>query len=194
MRDKLRKLLALAVIAAFALAGVLFIREQFFIEPEPNPADLPAVSVQQPAQPEAPQPAGQDTDPEEPEDVPPNPQGGLPDDTVAQGGSYTERDEIALYLHLYGDLPANFLTKREAEALGWDSAQGNLDEVAPGMSIGGDRFGNYEQALPDAPGRTWRECDVAYTGGYRGAQRIVYSNDGLIYYTDDHYETFERLY
>ena len=74
------------------------------------------------------------------------------------------------------------------------SSEGNLGEVAPGMSIGGDYFGNYEGNLPEAKGRDYYECDIDSNGGYRGAKRIVFSNDGLIYYTEDHYETFELLY
>ena len=68
------------------------------------------------------------------------------------------------------------------------------DKYFPGCSIGGDVFGNREGSLPDRSGRTWYECDIDYSGGKRGAKRIVYSNDGLIYYTEDHYETFVRLY
>ncbi|HIT63424.1 MAG TPA: ribonuclease [Candidatus Ventrimonas merdavium] len=109
-------------------------------------------------------------------------------------GSYTSKEDVAQYLHLYGHLPDNYLTKAEAEALGWDSREGNLWEVAPGASIGGSRFGNYEEQLPVQKGRQYYECDVDYQGGYRNAKRIVYSSDGLIFYTEDHYETFEQLY
>ena len=114
--------------------------------------------------------------------------------TVEESGSYTSKEEVGLYLHLYGHLPDNYITKKEAENLGWDSRAGNLWEVAPGMSIGGSRFGNYEGLLPDKKGRKYYECDIDYEGGYRGAGRIVYSDDGLIYYTEDHYKTFEQLY
>lgn len=114
--------------------------------------------------------------------------------TVSEDGTYTSPEEVALYLHLYGHLPSNYMTKKEAEAAGWDSSRGNLWDVAYGMSIGGNRFGNYEGALPDKDGRKWYECDVNYQGGYRGAERLLYSSDGLIYYTGDHYETFEQLY
>lgn len=62
------------------------------------------------------------------------------------------------------------------------------------MSIGGDHFGNYEGQLPEAKGRSYKECDIDYEGGYRGGIRIIFSNDGLIYYTDDHYNTFTLLY
>ena len=107
---------------------------------------------------------------------------------------YYSPEDVALYLHLYGHLPDNYITKDEATALGWDSQKGNLWDVADGMCIGGDRFGNYEGQLPRQRGRTWYECDVNYEGGYRGGERIVYSTDGLIYYTADHYATFEQLY
>ena len=100
---------------------------------------------------------------------------------------------MALYLHAFGHLPSNYLTKDEAEALGWNG--GSLDKVAPGMCIGGDVFGNRQGLLPKAKGRTWYECDIGTQGkSSRGAKRIVFSNDGLIFYTGDHYESFERLY
>lgn len=113
---------------------------------------------------------------------------------VEETGLYTGKDEVALYIHTYGHLPDNYITKREAENLGWNSKEGNLWQVAPGMSIGGSRFGNYEGALPDKEGRQYYECDIDYDGGYRGAKRIIYSDDGLIFYTEDHYKTFEQLY
>ncbi|MCI6839439.1 MAG: hypothetical protein MR900_06085, partial [Prevotella sp.] len=81
----------------------------------------------------------------------------------------------------------------DARALGWNG--GGLDDYAGGKCIGGDRFGNYEGRLPDAPGREYRECDIGTLHAVsRGAKRIVYSNDGLIYYTEDHYESFVLLY
>ena len=108
-------------------------------------------------------------------------------------GTYTSKEDVALYIHTYGCLPDNFITKNEARKLGWEG--GGLEGYAPGMCIGGDRFGNYEGILPDAPGRTWTECDIDTLGkSSRGAKRIVFSNDGLIYYTDDHYESFTQLY
>ncbi len=114
--------------------------------------------------------------------------------SVSEDGTYITRDEVALYLHLYGRLPDNYITKKEAQNLGWDSKKGNLDQVAPGMSIGGSHFGNYEGLLPEKKGRKYYECDLEYEGGYRGAKRLIYSNDGLIFYTEDHYQTFEQLY
>ena len=105
-------------------------------------------------------------------------------------GSYTSKRDVAEFLHVYGQLPGNFITKAEAQALGWPG--GDLSKYAPGKSIGGDRFGNYEGALPTD--KKYRECDIDYKGGKRGAKRIVYSEDGYIYYTEDHYESFEQLY
>ena len=106
-------------------------------------------------------------------------------------GSYTTKEDVALYIHLYGELPLNFMTKKHARALGWEG--GSLEPVAPGMCIGGDWFGNYEGLLPED--REYTECDIDTLGAsQRGAKRIVFSDDGLIYYTEDHYESFELLY
>lgn len=117
--------------------------------------------------------------------------------TVREDGTYISKEEVALYLHTYGRLPDNYITKKEAEELGWKKKhgrEGDLDVVAPGKSIGGSHFGNYEEQLPEKKGRKYFECDINYEGGSRGAERIIYSNDGLIFYTGDHYESFEQLY
>ena len=114
--------------------------------------------------------------------------------TVSENGRYSDPVSVALYLHTYGHLPDNYLTKSEAEALGWSNSLGNLWDVAPGCSIGGDKFGNREGLLPKAKGRQYYECDVNFDGGYRGGERIVYSNDGLIFYTADHYSSYTQLY
>lgn len=113
---------------------------------------------------------------------------------IDKNGTYTSKEDVALYIHTYNKLPKNYITKKDAEALGWVSTKGNLWDVTDHMSIGGDRFGNYEGLLPKKSGRTWYECDINYKGGKRNAERILYSNDGLIYYTNDHYETFTQLY
>ena len=114
--------------------------------------------------------------------------------SVEKDGSYTTPEDVAEYIHTFGTLPKNFITKDEAKDLGWDNKKGNLWDVAEGKSIGGDYFGNYEGLLPKAKGRKYSECDVNYEGGYRGSERIIFSNDGLIYYTNDHYQTFTQLY
>lgn len=106
-------------------------------------------------------------------------------------GVYTSKEDVGLYLYTYGELPSNFMTKKEARALGWSG--GSLEEIAPGYCIGGDYFGNNEGLLPEG---SYHECDIdtLYSKKGRGAKRIVYSDDGRIYYTEDHYETFELLY
>lgn len=112
---------------------------------------------------------------------------------VSEDGTYSSKEDVALYIHLYGHLPSNYISKKDAEDLGWPG--GSLEPYAPGKCIGGSRFGNYEGLLPQAKGRTYTECDIDTMGAKsRGAKRIVFSNDGLIYYTEDHYETFELLY
>ena len=115
-------------------------------------------------------------------------------ETLEESGSYTSKEDVAAYIHQFGHLPDNFITKKEAKNAGWVSSKGNLSEAATGKSIGGDRFGNYEGILPEKEGRQYYECDIDSDGGYRGAKRIIYSDDGLVYYTEDHYETFELLY
>ena len=110
-----------------------------------------------------------------------------------EDGSYTTKEDVLAYLIAYGHLPANFITKNEARAAGWEG--GSLERYCPGKCIGGDRFGNREGLLPSATGRVWPECDTNTLGKKsRGAERLVFSNDGLIYYTGDHYESFELLY
>lgn len=116
-----------------------------------------------------------------------------PNAPPAEDGSYSSRDDVALYIHTYGKLPDNFITKSEARELGWSG--GSVEQYAPGKCIGGDRFGNYEGLLPEKKGRTYTECDIDTLGKTsRGAKRIIFSNDGLIYYTDDHYASFTLLY
>ncbi|MCR4609604.1 MAG: ribonuclease [Eubacterium sp.] len=112
------------------------------------------------------------------------------EDYPAEDGVYTSKDDVALYLYIYGKLPQNFITKKQAQKLGWSG--GSLEDYAPGKCIGGDRFGNYEHILPDG---NYYECDIDTLGKKsRGAKRIVYSKDGRIYYTEDHYESFTLLY
>ena len=125
------------------------------------------------------------------------PQTGAPPDTQAaevpaEDGSYTDVENVACYLHTYGHLPDNYITKAEAEDAGWISTEGNLWDVSYGSSIGGDRFYNSDGLLPK--GEKYYEADVNYDGGYRGSERIVYTEDGSVWYTSDHYDSFEQLY
>ena len=108
-------------------------------------------------------------------------------------GWYYSAEDVALYLVTYGELPSNFITKNEARELGWEG--GSVQKYLEGAAIGGDKFGNREGILPKASGRQYYECDIDTDGkNSRGAKRIVFSNDGLIYYTEDHYESFILLY
>ncbi len=99
-------------------------------------------------------------------------------------------DGADYWIFYYRKLPDNYITKAQAMELGWKATLGNLDEVAPGKMIGGDIFANRNGKLPSAPGRIWYECDIDYQGGYRNNARLIYSNDGLIFKTDDHYTSF----
>lgn len=110
-------------------------------------------------------------------------------------GSYTTKEDVALYLETYDQLPENFITKKEAKAMGWSG--GSLEDYAPGYCIGGDRFGNYEGNLPK--NEEYHECDINTLGANsRGAERLVYAGEEgdvtAIYYTADHYNTFEQIY
>ena len=117
-----------------------------------------------------------------------------PKPAAEETGPIIEPQAIADYLFEHGELPDNFITKKEAQALGWDSSRNYVSDVAPGKSIGGDWFGNYQGKLPRAKGRTFRECDCNYVKGRRKDDRIVWSSDGRVWFTDDHYETFTELF
>jgi hypothetical protein len=142
------------------------------------------------------------TQPEEPPAVPEDPgtAAGAEDDApyedlpaIDEDGSYNSMEDVSLYLHTYDHLPDNYITKQEARDLGWSG--GSVERYAPGCAIGGDRFGNREGLLPSEKGRTYYECDIDTIGETsRGAKRIIFSSDGLIYYTEDHYESFTLLY
>ena len=157
-------------------------------EEDTESAALPASEAQEPAEEASEEPAqasDQETAAEEPAEA------AAETPAIDEDGVYTTKDDVALYLHTYGHLPSNFITKKEAEKLGWSG--GSLEPYAPGKCIGGSHFGNYEGILPEKDGRSYTECDTL-GADKRGAKRIVFSNDGLIYYTEDHYETFELLY
>ena len=98
-----------------------------------------------------------------------------------------------VYIACLGKLPDNYVTQKEAEGLGWKQKKGNLREVLPNAAIGGDIFQNKENKLPSANGRIWYEADIDYEGGYRNSSRILYSSDGLIFATYDHYHTFYEV-
>lgn len=113
--------------------------------------------------------------------------------SVVEGEAYDTAQEVVDYIDSYGALPPNYLTKQEARDLGWKAREGNLWEVAPDASIGGDYFGNFEELLPEKSDRDYYEADIDYDGGSRNAKRLVFSNDGLYFYTEDHYESFNEM-
>ena len=116
--------------------------------------------------------------------------GGEAQQSIDENGSYTSKEDVALYIHIYGRLPSNFITKKEARKLGWEG--GSVERYAPGKCIGGSHYGNYEGLLPEG---NYKECDIDTLGKKsRGAKRLVYSDDGRIYYTEDHFESFTQLY
>ena len=108
------------------------------------------------------------------------------------GNYYYDVPNVVLYLEVYDELPPNYITKSEAKALGWEG--GSVDQYKEGAAIGGDTFGNREGLLPAADGRSYTECDID-THGYdsRGAKRLIFSNDGLYFYTSNHYESFSEV-
>ena len=179
-------LLTLALLLGLTACGVSEETVETASEVVSAVLEAAAETEEEPAESEEPEAAQDPAEAEKPEEAPEMP-------ALAEDGTYTGKDDVALYLYTYGHLPDNFITKKEAQNLGWSG--GSLEPYAPGKCIGGSRFGNYEGILPDAPGRTWTECDIDTLGAEkRGAKRIVFSNDGLIYYTEDHYETFTLLY
>ncbi len=160
-------------------------------EPPETAAELPVVEPEPVAEPEpVVEPASEpEPEPETEREIPSH----TPGPVIDGDGEFDDKENVALYIHTYGKLPRNYITKAEAQDLGWEG--GSVERYAPGKCIGGSKFGNYEGLLPKADGRQYYECDIDTLGeSSRGAKRIVYSNDGLIYYTDDHYETFELLY
>ena len=182
--------LLLALVMALSLFGCAGMPEELggLIETLPlltEPADIEPVDTEP-----------LETLPIETEPVETEPVETEPEETEAlldPDGWYYSAEDVALYLVTYGELPDNFITKSQARKLGWEG--GSVQKFQEGAAIGGDKFGNREGILPKADGRQYYECDIDTDGkSSRGAKRIVFSNDGLIYYTEDHYETFILLY
>lgn len=109
--------------------------------------------------------------------------------SVRETDAYTDETSVAIYIKLFGHLPSNYITKREARSKGWEG--GKLEPFAAGKSIGGDRFGNYEEKLPK--NTTYKACDIDTKGKKRGAKRLVYSKERRVFYTADHYRSFVEL-
>jgi len=105
----------------------------------------------------------------------------------------TAEQTVVGYLRQNHRLPDYYVTKKQVRAAGWDARAGNLCQVLPGKAIGGDRFSNREGRLPSADKRVWREADINYRCGRRGADRVLFASDGLIYVSRDHYRQFVRV-
>ncbi len=131
-------------------------------------------------------------DPPVSEELPPESHIQIEVQSLDPNGFYYDLENVVLYLITYNRLPPNYITKKEARALGWEG--GSVEAFQEGAAIGGDRFGNREGLLPQKDGRTYTECDLDTNGAKsRGAKRLVFSNDDLYFYTEDHYETFDQV-
>lgn len=106
----------------------------------------------------------------------------LSDITISQSGLYTSMEEVGSYIYTFHCLPNNFFKKGTFQSSSYTPENK--------MSVGGDRFYNREGLLPEKNGRTFTECDIDYRGGARNAKRIVFSSDWLIFYTENHYNSF----
>ena len=113
-------------------------------------------------------------------------------DSSNQIDELTNDEIVVKYLKEHGELPDYYITKSEAKSLGWVPSKGNLCEVAPGRAIGGDIWTNRQKSLPTKSGRKYFEADLNYNCGNRNADRVVFSNDGLVFVTFDHYRSFEE--
>ncbi len=186
--ERLRAAASKVMYAAAALIVIYLSVTQYLagsVSPDPAPDPSPAITVTDPSGPETGDP--------EPQQPASDPGQGTQDPVIDENGTYDSKEDVALYIHTYGKLPPNYITKNEAEKLGWNG--GSVEKYAPGKCIGGSRFYNNEKKLPEKNGRKYYECDIDTLGASsRGTKRLIYSNDGLIYYTDDHYKTFEQLY
>lgn len=114
--------------------------------------------------------------------------------TIIAAGTLTKdgKNGADYYLKYYGVLPDYYITREELRELGW--SRGNTpDKIAPGKMVFGGIYHNYNGHLPSAPNRIWYEADFNYTSGIRNGCRILYSNDGLIFATYNHYETFYEI-
>ena len=152
---------------------------------EPQHTDEPQ-DTDEPQHTDEPQGTDEPRDTNEPQDS------GANDNLPVYGGYYYDLTNVVLYLEAYGELPDNYITKSEARELGWEG--GSVENFKEGAAIGGDYFGNREGLLPAAKGRSYTECDIDTNGyGSRGSRRLVFSNDGLYFYTSDHYEHFSEV-
>ncbi|WP_407405096.1 ribonuclease domain-containing protein [Chryseobacterium sp.] len=111
----------------------------------------------------------------------------IPEQTIDE---LTNEKTVIDFVKKNHQLPNYYLTKNEAKKLGWIASKGNLCEALPGRAIGGDKFGNREKQLP--LGEQYYEADVNYHCGNRQTDRIIFTKNGNVYLTKNHYKTFEK--
>ena len=158
---------------------------------EPQNSDEPQ-DTDEPLNSDKPQETNEPQDTDEPRNTDGPQEDGANDKLPVYGEYYYDLNHVVLYLEVYGELPDNYLTKAEARKLGWEG--GSVENYQEGAAIGGDYFGNREGLLPAAKGRSYTECDIDTNGsGSGGSRRLVFSNDGLYFYTSDHYESFSEV-
>ena len=172
-------LLASIMLVLQTACSMVILEEPSYYESKPEPEKRVEVHSAEPQSTEALQ-VGDTTSAELPLDLP------------IEGNSYYDLENVVLYLYLYEELPDNYMTKAEARELGWEG--GSVEKYKEGAAIGGDIFGNREGLLPKEKGRNYTECDIDTDGEKsRGAKRLVFSSDGLYFYTEDHYESFDEV-
>ena len=114
------------------------------------------------------------------------------ENTTVSIDELTKESVVVPFVKQNNKLPDCYITKKEAGKHGWDASKGNLCDVLPGRAIGGDVFTNREKSLPSKKGRSWFEADLNYNCGHRNSDRLLFSNDGMVYVTHNHYKTFEQ--
>jgi hypothetical protein len=119
-------------------------------------------------------------------------------EVIQENKKYTSKDSVAAYIYLFHKLPANYINKSAAqelyEAKGNTFTKWNFNPLnVLGYMVGGDVYYNNEKKLP-VISMVYYEADVDYFGDNRGTKRLVWTTDGAVFYTANHYETFVKLY
>lgn len=112
---------------------------------------------------------------------------------IAGNATLNGRNGADWHLKYYGRLPTYYISRGDAYHQGWKPRLGNLSKVAPGKMMYGGIYRNDDGKLPQTSGRIWYEADINYQGGRRNDKRVLFANDGLIFVTYDHYNTFEEI-
>ena len=117
----------------------------------------------------------------------------VPLDAVQAGSATKDRKNGAdSWIKQFDELPEYYITEAELLKLGWRRGKSPA-KYAPGKMATMGIYLNGNKHLPTAPGRIWYEADINYYSGKRNRHRLLWSNDGLIFVTYDHYETFLEI-